>query len=220
LIDEAYYEFCDVTVAPLLHENKNLMVARSFSKAFGLAGLRLGYLMSHPDNLDWIDRIRVGKNTSALAQIAALAALGDLAHLRRVIEETRSTMAALAGRLAGMGLDVRTTPANFLLVRVHDPDTVARYLANNLIFVRNRNHEPGLEGWLRITIGTPALIERIATAFTALPPALLYGREEPLRALHIERPPEEPAHVDLRAGADRGGRLVAAVATRSEGEVS
>lgn len=230
LIDEAYFEFCGVTAAPFLHAHRNLMIARSFSKAFGLAGLRIGYLMSHPDNLDWIDRIRVGKNTTLLAQVAAIAALGDRGHLLRVIEETRTTMSELAARLEKMGLEVRTTPANFLLVRVHDPDMVTRALANHLIFVRNRNHEPALEGWLRVTVGTPALIERVAGAFSALPPALLYGREAPLHPMRLERPPEAAGSEDAISGgpktrprvvaSHRTGRPVATVSAGRNGRSS
>lgn len=221
LIDEAYYEFCEVTCAGLLKDHSNLMIARSFSKAFGLAGLRVGYLMSHPENLNWIDRIRVGKNTSAAAQAAAVAALEDLAHLRRVVEETRASMTALAGRLTAMGLEVRTTPANYLLVKVADPDMATRYLANNLIFVRNRNSEPGLAGWIRITVGPAALVERVASAFAALPPAILYERETRVSALHLERGPEtrspESKESGLPLGAERRGRPVMPVVETGTG---
>jgi len=197
VVDEAYGEFTGVTAASLVMAHPNLMVVRSFAKAFGLAGLRVGYVLSHPDNLRLIDRIRVGKNTSAAAQVAAVAALRDPEYLRATVAEVRLSMKMLADALGQMGLTVRTTPANFALVRVGDPDTMCRFLANRLIFVRNRHHVPRLDGYMRITVGDTATTERLIAAFRAAPSALLYGTPSERRQWrmvhHAETAPETQA---------------------------
>lgn len=193
VIDEAYYEFSGVTAAPLVMAHPNLIVVRSFANAFGLAGLRVGYLLSHPDNLESIDRIHAGKNTSTLAQVAAVAALGDREYLAATVAETRLAMQSLAAALEQMGLTVRTTAANFLLVKVADPDTTCRFLANRLVFVRNRHHVAGMEGYLRMTVGDMPTTERVIQAFEAAPVSALYGEPGRPSRVTMVRPPEKKA---------------------------
>lgn len=213
VVDEAYGEYAGVTAASLVTAHPNLMIVRSFAQAFGLAGLRIGYVLSHPDNLRIMDRIRVGKNTNSAAQVAAIAALRDPEYLRATVAETRLSMRLLADALGQLGLTVRTTPANFALVRVGDPETMCRFLANRLIFVRNRHQVAHLDGYIRITVGDTATTERVIAAFRAAPSALLYGapaNRRRLRMVHQAesevRAPAQPRHRLVRRNPTSGSR--------------
>jgi histidinol-phosphate aminotransferase len=190
VIDETYYEFSGATAASLLLAHANLLIVRSFSPAFGLAGLRIGYVLSHPSNLAWLDRIRTGTGCSVLAQVAAGAALADQEYLRATVAETRLAMKMLTGGLVQTGLAVRTTAANFLLTRVHDPDAVWRFLANRLIFVGNCNRIDGLSGHLRIAVGDTRTAERVVEAFRAMPSALLFPAAPERRRVTLDHAPE------------------------------
>ena len=87
LIDEAYYEFCGKTMATFTEELKNLIITRTFSKAFALASFRVGYIISHYENIQYLNQIRNSKNIPMLSQIAALAALEDVIYMENYVEE-------------------------------------------------------------------------------------------------------------------------------------
>ena len=217
VVDESYFEFSGVSAASLAMAHPNLIVVRSFAKAFGLAGLRVGYCISHPDNLESLDRIRVGKNTGTLAQIAATAALQDRAYLDATVAATRLAMKTLAGVCEQMGLETRTTPANFLLVRVGDPDSFCRFLANRLIFVRNRHHVERLDGFVRITVGDTQTTDRLIAAFRAAPSSMLYGPKFNGRRLILPRGPESsPGTNHPRITTDQPHAIKNRIATQEE----
>lgn len=169
IVDEAYFEFCDVTVASLATQFKNLIVTRSFSKAFGLASLRCGYLLAHPERCAEIAKIRVGKNVNALAQAAATAALEDTDHMKRYVEDVGAAKRWLIERLRALSLEVRDTPANFILVRVANPQAVTKYLVERRVYVRDRSDIAGLDGMLRITIGDLLTMKRFWRTFETTP---------------------------------------------------
>ena len=179
LIDEAYFEFCGQTAAPLVRQYPNLFVTRSFSKAFGLAGLRCGYILSQPENIQEINKIRVGKNINALAQFSAITALSELAYTRAKIVEMRETETWLAEALSDFSLEVVTTPANFMMIRVAHPEAVQHQLKKYDIFVRDRSYLPQLEGFLRITVGPREIMERFVETWTKLPTHLLWDADRP-----------------------------------------
>ena len=81
IVDEAYYEFAKKSCCHLVFSNKNLIVTRTFSKAFGLASVRLGYVIAHPDLLNNLNKVRNGKSVNSLAQLCGIAALNDLDYL-------------------------------------------------------------------------------------------------------------------------------------------
>ncbi len=159
VIDEAYFEFCNQTVAELVRRYANLIVVRSFSKAFGLAALRIGYILTDPANLEYIHRIKVGKNVNKLAQVAAVAALSDLEYTEKYIEQISQSKQMIAARLGEMNCEFHITPANFFLIRFSDPKLAIKILEENKIFVRDRSSVPQLEGYIRVTIGTPEQTE-------------------------------------------------------------
>lgn len=177
IVDEAYFEFCGVTMAPLATQYPNLIVTRSFSKAFGLAGLRCGYVLTHPDNLKAINKIRIGKNVNSLAQVAASAALDDREYMEHYVSEVRLARKWLTGRIRKMGLKTVETPANYILVEVAHPLPVLDHLEAQQIFIRDRSFFPQLEGFIRISIGHQLLMERFWKVFEKIPPQFLFDRQ-------------------------------------------
>ncbi|HEX2896429.1 MAG TPA: histidinol-phosphate transaminase [candidate division Zixibacteria bacterium] len=168
VIDEAYYEFCNQSVSKLVRQYTNLIVVRSFSKAFGLASLRVGYILTDPANLEFIHRIKVGKNLNALAQIAAIAALDDVSYTEKYIREISESKKLLLARLRELGFEFHITPANFFLIRFKEPKAAIKFLEQAGIFARDRSTVPQLEGFVRITIGTPPQTERLLQAIAKL----------------------------------------------------
>ena len=160
VVDEAYHEFCEFTSAPLVPAYGNLAVTRTFSKAFGLAGLRLGYLLAGLEVMGGIDKVRNGKEVNTLAQVAGVAALADLDYMWAFVEQVRETQRETAAELRALGYEVVTTPANFLLVKVADPAGLVRFLAARSVLVRDRSTLPQMDGYVRVTIGTPEQMAR------------------------------------------------------------
>jgi histidinol-phosphate aminotransferase len=168
IVDEAYFEFSGTTVAPLVARHPNLVVTRSFSKAFGLAGVRCGYAIGSRGVMSRVNRIRNGKDVNALAQVAALAALDDIPHMRRFVDEVRRSRTWLVRSLRARGYDVRSSPANFVLVRVGDPASLVAGLREQGVFVRDRSDLRGLSGFVRVTVGTRRDSERFVAALDVL----------------------------------------------------
>lgn len=183
IVDEAYFEFSGITLTNLVPEYKNLIITRSFSKAFGLAGLRCGYVMAQENILDPINKIRIGKNVNMLAQIASSAALDDLDHMNQFVSEVKLSKEWLCSKLREMNLKVVSTPANFVLVKVKHPSQVTRYLEDQNIFIRNRNDVPQLEGFVRVTIGHQFIMERFWQIFKKTPENFLFGNSHNVQKL-------------------------------------
>ena len=120
VLDEAYTEYVEEEGYPdatrWLEEFPNLIVTRTFSKAYGLASLRVGYALSHPQVADLLNRVRQPFNVNSLAQTAALAALGDQAFIRRVVALNRQGMGQLVAGVKSLGLALIPSVGNFLTV--------------------------------------------------------------------------------------------------------
>ncbi len=154
IVDEAYFEFCGITMAGLLDGHPHLVITRTFSKAFGLAALRCGYVMADERCLAPLDRIRNGKEVNALAQVAAGAALEDPGHMDRFVAEVKAAKALLVDRLRSMGYEAVATPANFILLKSRRPRAFTRELRKRDVYVRDRSETPQLGEYVRITVGS------------------------------------------------------------------
>ncbi len=155
VVDEAYVEFGGPSAVGLLDELDRLVVARTFSKAFRLAGLRLGYLLGPSWVVDDVRRVRLPYHLDAITQVAGEVALEQeaefLEHRRRVAAERDR----VAERLADLdGVTVWPSAANFLLFRT-DRDDLFERLLDRGVLVRDFSDAPRLDGCLRVTIGTP-----------------------------------------------------------------
>ena len=155
VIDEAYCEFSRYDYRSLLRRTPNLILTRTFSKAFALAGIRLGYALGAPDVIRRLEAATLPFNVDLFSQIAAEEILDEpevvSARVKEIIAERERVRAALETL---PGLRVHPSDANFLLVRFRNGKRVWRGLVQRGILVRDVSAQPGLEHCLRITIGT------------------------------------------------------------------
>ena len=163
VIDEAYVEYADAVdftpATELRHTRQRLAVLRTFSKAYGLAALRVGYVVGTRDLIAHLDRLRAPFNVGTAGQVAARVALGDQAHLRSSVGATIRDRAKLAKELEATGLRVAPSQANFVLVDMGRPGReVYEALLRDGVIVRPMP-EP-LESWIRVTVGLPLETER------------------------------------------------------------
>ncbi len=157
ILDEAYVEFADASLVDLVKDRENLIVIRTFSKAFGLAGLRIGYGVANEETVDYMRRIKIPFSVNALAQRAAAMALKDRAHLKRTVEMVRNGRKFLYEKLSRMpGVMVYPSQGNFLLAFAPGRKNIADELLKRGVIVRECSSFRGLsKGYFRVTVGTP-----------------------------------------------------------------
>lgn len=175
VVDEAYIEFAapGATVRPLLDELPRLVVSRTFSKAFRLAGLRLGYLLAPSQVVEDLLAVRLPYHLDAITQLGGIVALEQEAAFLDHRQETADERDRVAHRLAQLdGIDVLPSAANFLLLHARRADLFDRLLERGVL-VRDLSSAVGRPGTLRVTIGTPAEND----AFLAALSAVLDGRD-------------------------------------------
>ncbi len=179
LVDEAYFDFSGVTVLPWIRKNKNLIVTRTFSKAFGLAALRMGCLFANAELAGLLRRSQNPFAVNSLAMAAACEAIRHEAYVRKYADEVRGNRAEFCRLLEALGVPFVPSSANFVLTRVgeHAPE-IARRLRDNGILVRDWSYDPHLRGHIRITIGTNAQTRRLVEELRRME-HLLDGREGP-----------------------------------------
>jgi len=162
VLDEAYYEFIPEPPPSIrwVKEGRPLVVLRTFSKVQGLAGLRIGYGLAHPEIAAVLQKSRQPFNTSSPAQVAALAALADTEHVRKTVALTDTGRDRLHTFLKNLQLRFLPGTGNFVMVEVGDGDAVFRSLQKHGIIVRPlRSYR--LPTWIRISIGTPEQMTRL-----------------------------------------------------------
>ena len=165
VVDEAYVDFAREHALGLIGRLPNVLVLRTLSKSFSLAGLRVGLAFGHPDLLAGLRTVKDSYNLSRLSQAAGEAALGDLPWMEANLARIKATRARLAAELARLGFRVPPSEANFVLARRPGVDLgpVARALAARDILVRYFA-VPGLRDALRITVGTDAEVDALLAA--------------------------------------------------------
>lgn len=169
VVDEAYAEFAESDAVPLLSDYPRVVVTRTFSKAFGLAGLRVGYALADAEVIAVLDRIRDSYNVNRLSQAGALAALRENAHYKRCIDEIKATRQSFADALSGMGWKLFPSQTNFVFGAPVDATGTAsaecatrlyRHLESQKILVRHFARHPLTAPYLRISIGTSSEMNR------------------------------------------------------------
>ena len=168
LLDEAYVDYPGEAAAPRLDvDDASMLRYRTFSKAWGMAGLRIGYAIGHPDTIAGFDKVRDHFGVNRLAQVAALASLGDegfLERVRRDVAAGRSRIAALAER---HGLARLESSTNFVAVDLGDATRAGALLDALLargVFVRKPTAPP-LDRYVRLGVGTDAEMDRLDAVF-------------------------------------------------------
>ena len=158
-LDEAYVEFLadplDSIALVRSGVRPNLVLLRTFSKIFGLAGLRLGYGIGAPDMVAALEKVRQPFNINSIAQAGALAALDDTAHLDGTRANNRQGLDLLHSEFTRLGLEFVESHANFVLVEVGDGARVFSELQKRGVITRPMGSYR-LPGWIRISVGTPA----------------------------------------------------------------
>jgi histidinol-phosphate aminotransferase len=165
VLDEAYVDFAPNDLVSLLPRHRNLLILRTFSKSYALAGLRIGFALGSPELIAALDSVKDSYNLDRLAIVAAVAAIEDEAHHRKIVDFVVSERQWLAERLAKLGFDMLPSHANFVFVQPPSSTgaAVADALREQRILVRRYDLEP-IEGWLRITVGTRVQHERLLAA--------------------------------------------------------
>ncbi|SIN92940.1 histidinol-phosphate aminotransferase [Sulfurivirga caldicuralii] len=172
VLDEAYFEFVShsdkLDGSQLLDRYANLVVTRTFSKVYGLASLRIGYLLARPEIADYLNRVREPFNTSHFAQLAAMAALDDQAFVQRSVAYNREALAELKATADRFALETLPAYGNFLTVHF-GPEANA---VNNALLKQGVIVRPlagyGMAQWLRISTGTPEEQAHLAEALETI----------------------------------------------------
>ena len=158
VLDEAYVELLAEEDQPAslqwLENGRPLMIMRTFSKTYGLAGIRLGYGVSHPDVISMLEKFRQPFNVNAMAQAAAIAALEDDAYVEQTRRWVREGLTFFETAFARMGLEVVPSCANFLLVKTGKSRETFQALQRKGVIARPMDVY-GLSDWLRLSVGTP-----------------------------------------------------------------
>jgi len=160
--DEAYAEFSGRTmIGPALERHRNVVVGRTFAKAYGLAGLRIGTLIAHPDTLDQLRRFLLPYSVNVAAATALRAALSSRDHIGRYVAESAASRRLIADFCVRTGLASFASAANFVLIRIgSQAPAVVAALAARGVLVRDRSTAPGCAGCVRVTAGFVADTER------------------------------------------------------------
>jgi histidinol-phosphate aminotransferase len=169
-LDEAYFEFSGITVAHEVECYDNLFVSRTFSKAFGIANFRAGYLISSKENITNMSLVRNAKNISTFTQEAMIGVLSDLEYMRSYVEEVKNARSWIISEIRKFDFikTVFESQANFILVEFFEYDVkldVLNNLERNKIYVRNLTHSDILKNCLRITVGLKSQMIRVVNSF-------------------------------------------------------
>jgi histidinol-phosphate aminotransferase len=171
VIDEAYHEFGEgQSFSRLLEEFPNAIVLRTFSKAYGLAGIRLGYALAHPAVIRLLSRVKVPWNIPAITLAAASAALDDAAEFDARIAELRAARAELGEKLQRIdGLSPAPSEGNFVLIDVsatgHSAERLVEAMLKDGVLIRSLSVHHAKRSYVRVTVGTPEQNARCVAAF-------------------------------------------------------
>ncbi len=155
LVDEAYFHFHGHTVIDLIGSVPNLIVARTFSKAYGLAGLRLGMLAAPEEQMQWLRRVISPYSVNSLALVCLPAALADQAYIDWYVAEVLAARVEFTAALDRLGVRYWPSQANFVLAFIGPQHAeFCRAMRERGVLVRDRSADPGCDGCVRITIGT------------------------------------------------------------------
>ncbi len=169
LIDEAYWQYCGRSCKGLIKKYGNLIVLQTFSKAFGLAGLRLGYVISNQETISILQKVISPYSVNSLALIAGRAALQDLVFVDAYVAEVKQSKAYVVRELQKLGIKTYPSEANFILANFGNKCiTVCTKLSENKILVRSRTNYPLLKGCVRVGIGTRQQSFRLMRALKAI----------------------------------------------------
>ena len=168
LIDEAYFEFCGQTILPRRNEISNLFITRTFSKVYGLAGLRAGVLIGPTEQMSALRRVCSPYNVNAAALACIPEAIADRAYIEQYVTETIRSRQRLESTLATRGVPYWPSQANFVLARIASTKSATQAFVEQMrrrgILVRDRSADYACEGCVRFTVGPAEHTNRLLTA--------------------------------------------------------
>jgi histidinol-phosphate aminotransferase len=164
LVDEAYFEFYGLSMMGMRHELPNLFVARTFSKAYGLAGLRIGMLIGNEHQMRAVRRVSSPYGVNAVALACLPFALNDSGYIQKYVGEVRESRTRLEEALTCSGIQFWHSEANFVLARVGAASSFVECMRRRGILVRDRSGDHACEGCVRITLGPRAHADRLLAA--------------------------------------------------------
>ena len=172
VVDEAYVDFAarpDASSIPLIRRHDNVIVLRTFSKSFSLAGMRIGLAFASKELIAGMMKVKDSYNLNRLSAVAATAALNDLTWMRRNVRRIQSSRAQLSAALERFGFRVYPSETNFVLARRSNTDmrAIQRELKLRRILIRHFD-VPGLQDCLRISVGSPAETRAVIAAVKAV----------------------------------------------------
>ncbi len=166
VLDEAYVDFAPESQLDLIGKFPNLIILRTMSKSYALAGMRIGFALANADLIAALDAVKDSYNMDRLAIVAAVAAIEDEAHHRKIVDYVVGERAWLEEQLRGEGFEHSPSAANFAFVKPPQGSSaaaVADALRERRVLIRHYHREP-IAGWFRITIGTREQHQRLLAA--------------------------------------------------------
>ena len=147
-------DFAPRSSLPLLQRHENVLLLRTFSKSYGLAGMRIGFGLGSPEVIETLDSVKDSYNLDRLAIVAAVAAIEDEGYHRQLVDEVVRNRGELSSVLTKLGFEMVPSATNFVFARPPKPAAgVVASLRERKILVRHYDREP-IAGWIRITVGT------------------------------------------------------------------
>ena len=163
-IDEAYVDFAPRSALDLMRLHDNVVLLRTFSKSYGLAGMRIGFALGSAEVIEALDSVKDSYNVDRLAIAAAVAAVNDEEHHQTLVDEVVRNRGRLEAALKGLGFEVVPSSTNFVFARPPKPaGEVVEALRQRRILVRHYDREP-IAGWVRITVGTREQHDKLLAA--------------------------------------------------------
>ena len=163
-VDEAYVDFAPRSALDLLRAHDNVLLLRTFSKAYGLAGMRIGFALGPPEVIEALDSVKDSYSVDRLAIVAAVAAIEDEPHHRKLVDEVVRNRGELGSALTTLGFEVVPSSTNFVFARPPKPAIeLVEALRKRRILVRHYDREP-IAGWVRVTVGTREQHEKLLSA--------------------------------------------------------
>jgi histidinol-phosphate aminotransferase len=165
LVDEAYFHFCDQTVIDAIAQFSNLFVARTFSKAYGMAGFRLGILAGAAEQMKMVRKVGSPYNVNGIALACLPAALDDQEFVKNYVAQIKRGRKRLQDELSQLGVRFWPSAANFVLSRIGKLHSeFVKAMRARGILVRDRSSDPGCDGCVRISVGTAEQMDRLLKA--------------------------------------------------------
>lgn len=168
IIDEAYYEFSNISLVDEVNNYENLIITRTFSKAFGLAGVRLGYIITNNKLLSLINKVHNVKEVNTIAQASGISSLNNIEDIKKYCSYVNQVREYFISELLKRKIEVADSKSNFVLIKLENANNLVEILKRKKILIRDRSNLTNLKNCVRITIGTMEQMNQILDVLTVV----------------------------------------------------